>query len=159
MEYSRTLFPEGEAMSKIYAFIIIVPLIVVLMFKGIFFYEYDTKQRYIKDLTDSMAYIVKITGVLSADEYSELKTKLNRYARFDDAGIFLKKGTYIDGELSSLSTYIPGSRLSKGDAFLIYIRSSEVSNYSRIENGGVNQDDSKNVYFCAKAQCRVEYVP
>jgi hypothetical protein len=146
-------------MSKIYAFIIIVPFIAVLMFKGIFFYEFDTKQRYIKDLADSMAYVVKITGVLTIDEYAELKTKLNRYSRFDDAGIILRKGSYIDGELSGLSAYTPGSRLSKGDAFLIYVKSTGVSNYSRIENGGVNQDDGKNLYYSAKAQCRVEFVP
>lgn len=146
-------------MSKIYAFIIIVPFIAVLMFKGIFFYEFDTKQRYIKDLVDSTAYVVKITGVLTTDEYAELKTTLNRYSLFDDAGIFLRKGSYIDGELSGLSAYTPGSRLSKGDAFFIYVKSTGVSNYSRIENGGVYQDDGKNLYYSAKAQCRVEFVP
>ena len=145
-------------MSKIYVFIVIVPVIAFLMFKGIFFYEYDTKQRYIKDLIDSMAYEVKITGVLTSDEYSDLKTKLNSFAKFDDTGIILEKGTYIDGILSNLTTYNLNTQLSKGDAFLIYVKSSNVSNYSRMQNGGVSADDSQNLYYKAKAQCRVEYV-
>jgi hypothetical protein len=34
-------------MSKIYAFIIIVPFIALVLLKGTLFYEYDTKQRYV----------------------------------------------------------------------------------------------------------------
>lgn len=146
-------------MSKIYVFIIIVPFIALLMFKGILFYEYDTKQRYIKDLSDSTAYVVKITGVLTMDGYSELKTKLNKYARFKDTNIVLIKGVYDNGTISSLSPYTLGTQLNKGDAFLIYIKSADVSNYSKLQNGGVNPDDTQNLYYCAKAQCRVEYVP
>lgn len=146
-------------MSKIYVFIIIVPFIALLMFKSIFFYEYDTKQRYIKDLADSTAYVVKITGVLTVDEYSEMKTKLNRFARFDDANILLMKGVYDDGNLSGLTPYVLGMQLNKGDAFLFSIKSVDVSNYSKLQNGGVNPDDTQNLYYCAKAQCRVEYVP
>jgi glyceraldehyde-3-phosphate dehydrogenase/erythrose-4-phosphate dehydrogenase len=59
-------------MNKIYAFIIIVPVIAMLMFKAVFMYEYDTKQRYIKDLVDTAAYKVKITGIFSADDYDEM---------------------------------------------------------------------------------------
>lgn len=150
---------EGKTMSKIYAFIIIVPFIALLMFKGIFFYEYDTKQRYIKDISDSTAYVVKITGVLTMDEYSKLKTKLNRFSRFEDSNIILMKGVYNNGTLSSLTSYTLGTQLNKGDAFLIYIKSADVSNYSKLQNGGVNPDDTQNLYYCAKAQCRVEYVP
>ena len=146
-------------MSKIYVFIIIVPFIALLMFKSIFFYEYDTKERYIKDLADSTAYVVKITGVLTVDGYPELKAKLNKFARFDDANIMLMKGVYVNGTLSSLTPYILGTQLNKGDAFLIYIKSADVSNYSKLQNGGVNPDDTQNLYYCAKAQCRVEYVP
>lgn len=145
-------------MSKIYAFIIIVPFIAVLLFKGILFYEYDTKQRYIKDMVDSTAYVVKITGVLTDEGYNDLKTKLNQFARFDDVDILLKEGTYTDGEISSLTNYSLNTRLEKGDAFLIFVKSSNVSNYSRIQNGGVNPDDTQNLYYKAKAVCRVEYV-
>lgn len=145
-------------MSKIYAFIVVFPLIFILLVKGIVFYEYDTKQRYIKDLVDSTAYTVKITGILTADEYNNIKTKLGNFGQFQDSGIILKKGTYINGALSGLTTYTPGTQLSKGDAFLIYVKSANVSNYSRVENGGVSTDDSKNIYFKAKAVCRVEYI-
>lgn len=146
-------------MSKIYAFVIIVPIIALLLFKGTLFYEYDTKQRYIKDISDSTAYIVKITGVLTIDGYSELKVKLNKFGKFEDVNIKLMKGVYTNGTITGMTPYILGSQLSKGDAFLIYVKSAKVSNYSRLQNGGVNQDDTQNLYFCAKTQCRVEYVP
>lgn len=68
------------------------------------------------------------------------------------------KGIYVNGVLTSLTPYNLNTRLGKGDAFLVYVKSSKVSNYSRIQNGGVNVDDSQNLYFKAKAQCRVEYV-
>ena len=145
-------------MNKIYVFIVIVPVIAFLMFKGIFFYEFDTKQRYIKDVIDSIAYDVKITGVLTGDEYADLKTKLNSFAKFDDTGIILEKGIYVDGNLSYLTTYNMNTQLNKGDAFVIYVKSSNVSNYSRMQNGGVSADDSQNLYFNAKAQCRVEFI-
>lgn len=145
-------------MSKIFSFLIIIPLVVMLLFKGVFFYEYDTKQRYIKDLADSSAYIVKITGVLSQDEYNSLKTNLNKYGTFNDTGIILKKGVYINGDITALQPYIPGTRLTKGDAFALFVKSSNITNYSRIENGGVNPDDTKNLYFKAIAVCRVEYM-
>lgn len=145
-------------MSKIYSFIIIIPLIAMLLFKGVFFYEYDTKQRYIKDIADSTAYIVKITGVLTLDEYSRLKTNLNKYATFDDSSIILKKGIYSNGNITASEPYLLGARLQKGDAFMIYVRSVNVSNYSRVENGGISADDSKNLHFTDKAVCRIEYL-
>lgn len=153
-----SLRKESVSMNKILVFVVIVPVIALLMFKGIFFYEYDTKQRYIKDLIDSTAYMVKITGVLTTDEYAGLKTKLNSFGKFDDIGIILKKGVYVDGSLSNLTTYILNTRLNKGDAFFIYVKSSNVSNYSRIQNGGVSADDTENLYYKAKAQCRVEFI-
>ena len=128
------------------------------MFKAVFFYEYDTKQRYIKDIVDSTAYVVKITGLLTTDEYSNLKSRLNRYGNFNDSSIILRKGIYVNGHLTNLTPYNLDTRLQKGDAFLVYIKSTNVSNYSRIQNGGVSVDDSQNLYFKAKAQCRVEYV-
>lgn len=145
-------------MSKMLSFLVIVPLIIMLLFKGVFFYEYDTKQRYIKDLTDSTAYIVKITGVLSGDEYSRLKSSLNKYGNFNDTGIILEKGIYSNGEITALETYIPGTRLNKGDAFVLTVKSSNAANYSRIENNGINPDDTKNLYYTSRAVCRVEYL-
>lgn len=145
-------------MNKILVFVVIVPVIALLMFKGILLYEYDTKQRYIKDLVDSTAYEVKITGILTEDEYACLKNKLNSFAVFDDVGIILRKGSYVDGNLSNLSNYSFNTQLGKGDAFLIYVKSSNVSNYSRLQNKGVSADDAENLYYKAKAQCRVEYI-
>lgn len=145
-------------MSKVYSFIIIIPLIIMLLFKGVFFYEYDTKQRYIKDLVDSTAYIVKITGVLTQDEYNRIKTNLSKYASFGNSSIILKKGIYSNGNILASEPYILGTRLTKGDAFILYVKSDNVSNYSRIENLGVSADDTKNLYFKAKAVCRVEYM-
>lgn len=145
-------------MNKILVFVVIFPLIALLMIKGVFFYEYDTKQRYIKDLLDSTAYAVKITGVLTAEEYADLKTKLNRFGVFDDGSIVMQKGNYMNGTLGNLSSYTLDTRLNKGDAFLIHVKSANVSNYSRIQNGGVSQDDTGNLYYKAKALCRVEYV-
>jgi hypothetical protein len=69
----------------------------------------------------------------------------------------LKKGRYLDGSLEYMEDYMPGEQLGKGDAFLIFVKSSEVSNYSRVQNGGVSFDDTRNLYFKAKAQCRIEY--
>lgn len=145
-------------MSKIYSFIIIIPLIAILLFKGVFFYEYDTKQRYIKDLVDSTTYVVKVTGVLPQDEYSRLKSNLNKYGSFSDSNIILEKGIYTDGDITAMQPYIPGTRLAKGDAFALFVKSSNVANYSKIENGGVSPDDAKNLYYKAKAVCRVEYL-
>ncbi len=146
-------------MSKIYAFLILVPFIALLFFKGVLFYEYDTKERYIKDLTDSIAYKVKITGVLTPDEYNEFKTKLGTLWKFDDlnGSILLKRGRYVDGTVTDWSAYTPNTQLGKGEAFLVYVKSSQPSNYSKLQNGGVDPDPSKNLYYVAKAQCRVEY--
>lgn len=148
-------------MSKIYAFIVIIPFVALLLFKGIAFYEYDTKERYLKDLVDNTAYKVKITGILTYGEYDELKAQINTLANFDShmagEGVILKKGTYVDGNIVGMTGYTPGEQLYKGDAFLIYIKSTNVSNYSRIQNGGISPDDTQNIYYKAKALCRVEY--
>lgn len=149
-------------MSKIYVFLITVPLLAVLLFKGVMFYEYDTKQRYVKDLVDSVAYKVKITGVLTQDEYDRFRGRLNMLGDFNDSGVLkcvvLKYGYYSGGSLGAMSDYAPGMCLSKGDAFMIYVRSAEESGYSRVQNGGRLPDDADNVYYKAKALCRVEMV-
>jgi hypothetical protein len=54
-----------------------------------------------------------------------------------------------------ITEYLPEQVLNKGDAFMVYIKSSDVSNYSRIQNGGV-VDEANNLYYKAKVQCRVE---
>lgn len=154
-------------MGKILVYIVVVPVFLLLLYRFITLYEYDTKQRYLKDMLDSIAQKVKITGVLTQEDYEELKGKLNKISRFEEEGtntdaekgIRLMKCKVYEGEPSEFVRYIPGENLDKGDIFAVSIKSSEVSNFSRIHNSGVNPDDTKNLYYKAKAECRVEYVP
>ena len=144
-------------MNKIYVFLIIIPFSAILLIKSIALYEYDTKQRYLKDQVDNIAYKVKITGILTAGELNDFKDRLSGLGDFTGEDcIVLKQGAYVNGVLSNMAAYTPGVPLRKGDAFVVYIKSETVSNYSRIQNGGVNLDPDKNIYYKAKAQCRVE---
>lgn len=59
--------------------------------------------------------VVKITGVLTADGYLELKNKLNKYARFEDANIKMMKGVYNNGTLFGMTPYMLGTQLNKAD--------------------------------------------
>jgi hypothetical protein len=153
-------------MSKIFAYIVIVPLLSLILFKAIAFYENETKQRYLKEITDNLADEVRITGHLSEERYSDFKSRFNRLALFEDEnsnpdntkGIFLRKGSFLNGSIQQINEYQLGDRLFKGDYFMVYIKSSDVTNFSRLENLGINPDDSKNLYYVAKAECRVEYV-
>ncbi|MHB8062600.1 MAG: hypothetical protein ACYDG2_08205, partial [Ruminiclostridium sp.] len=79
-------------MNKIYAFIIIIPLIAILFLKTMSFYEFDTKQRYIKNTVDSVAHKVMITGVMTASDKDELMDQLNRLSAFEDEDVTLKYG-------------------------------------------------------------------
>ncbi len=134
-----------------------VPFIFMIFLKGVLLFEFDTKQRYIKDTVDSIAYKVKITGVLTTDEYNELNSRLNKLSEFDGSGIVLKKGRYVNGALADWTNYYANTKLYKGEAFLVYVKSKKVSSYSKLQNGGVHPDDSQNLYYSAKAQCRIEY--
>lgn len=141
--------------NKIFVFVVMVPFIAILLFRTIAFYEYDTKQRYIKNLVDSTAYKVKITGILTADEYAnEFKADLNKLAKFEDAGIRLKKGIYVNGHAQGWVSYSLNERLDKGDAFMIYVESTDVSNYSRLQNLGITGD--RDLKYKAGAVCRIE---
>lgn len=148
-------------MNKIIAFLVTLPVIAILLFKAVAFYEYDTKQRYIKNLIDTTAYKVKITGVLTNEEKNDLMDRLNQLAKFEENGIKLKKGSITDEDVTYTSPdYSPGETLQKGDIFSIYVVSSEPSIYSRIENGGVDLvNKENNIYYKAKSICRVEYIP
>lgn len=147
-------------MSKILAFVVIFPLIAMLLFKAVAFYEYDTKQRYIKNVLDNAAYKVKITGVLTAEEYNKISIELNKIEQFQAQGIEMTYGTWTDGiNFENLLPYSEGTILSKGDAFKICVKSANVSNFSMIQNLGVSEDESKNLRYFAKAVCRVEYSP
>ncbi|EGD46251.1 hypothetical protein Cpap_0863 [Ruminiclostridium papyrosolvens DSM 2782] len=145
-------------MNKIFVSMIIIPFIALLMFKGIAISDYDLKQRYLKDQVDLIAYQIKITGRLTAEAYNEFKTKISKIADFSSVGssIILKKGVYAGGRIVVLTNYTIGEKLNKGEAFMVYIKSGSISMYSRLQNGGISADDSKNLYYKARAECRIE---
>lgn len=141
-------------MNKVYAFIIIIPLLAILFLKSISFYEFDTKQRYIKNEIDSVAHKVMLTGVMTARDKEELINKLNNLCQLKDDGIVLKYGSIdSDGTLSSLSTYSLGKVLDRGEIFSIYVQSNVETDYSKLE-GSSDIDDK--LFYKAKAVCRVE---
>lgn len=142
-------------MNKIYAFIIIIPLIALLLFKTMTFYEFDTKQRYIKNTVDSVAHKVMITGVMTISDKEELLNKLRKLSTFDDQDVSLRCGNIqSDGSISSLGLYVPGNVLDRGEIFCIYVQSQDESVLSRME--GNSADESSKLFFKAKAICRVE---
>ena len=143
-------------MSKVISFIVIVPIMVLIIYKSILFYEFDTKQRYIKDLADNLTYKVKITGILTPDEYNEFFIKLNKVSKFEPYSVILRQGRYIDGVAADWLTYMPGNSLERGQAFMVFVKSTDVPLYSRLQNGGVMSSDDQNLRFVAKAQCRIE---
>lgn len=109
------------------------------------------------NMVDNIAYKVKITGILTSDEYqNELKAGINKLAKFDDSGIKLQRAAYSEGGIEAWVSYSPGEYLEKGDAFMIYVESEEVSNFSRLQNSGVTGDKTRDLHYKAKAVCRVE---
>ncbi len=144
-------------MNKIYAFLIIIPLIAVLFFKTLTFYEYDTKQRYVKNAVDSVAHKVMITGVMTVSDREELVEKLGKMGTFGANNISIKYGNVLpDGTIGGLGDYVMGSVLDRGEIFSIYVESENASIFSETE---VNSDDEGNkLHYRAKAICRVEKI-
>lgn len=141
-------------MSKIYAFIIIIPMIAILLFKTIAIYEFDTKQRYIKNTIDSVSHKVMITGVLTAGDKEEMLKKLNRFSNFGEDNIIVESGSVnADGEIYGMSRYITGDILDRGEVFSIFVQSDNKSLLSGVE-GDLNEDNK--LCYKAKAVCRVE---
>lgn len=144
-------------MNKIYAFIIIIPLIAILFFRTMAFYEFDTKQRYIKNAVDSAAHKVMITGVLTNGDINDLKKELHKMGRFETEDIVLERGIIdADGTISGLNTYVPGNILNRGEVFSILVQSKEQPTLSKMEGAAAGQDET--LYFKAKAVCRIEKV-
>lgn len=142
-------------MNKIYTFLIIVPIIAVVFFKTLSLYEFDTKQRYIKNMVDSAAHKVMITGVMTAGDKEELILKLGRMGRFQDDCITLKYGgVESDGTLAELNDYILGTVLDRGEIFSIYVESENESSLSGIE--GNSGTEENGLHYKARATCRVE---
>ena len=144
-------------MGKILVFIITVPFICFLLYKAVFFYEYDTRQRYLKDLLDNTAYKVKITGVLTSGDYAEIEQKLSSLGieNREGEGLVIEKGSFSEGKLLNMIEYIPGEFLEKGDAFMLRVVSSNPCRLSIIFNGNTT-DVGKHLYYKAKAFCRIE---
>ncbi len=144
-------------MNKIYAFIIIVPLIAMLFFRSMAFYEFDTKQRYIKNAVDNAAHKVMITGVLTNDDMNDLKKELQKMGRFETENILLERGVIeADGTIRGMNTYVPGNILNRGEIFSIFVQSQEQPSLSKMEGGSGGQDEK--LYYKAKAICRIEKV-
>ena len=142
-------------MNKVYAFIIIIPLIAMLFLKTMNFYEFDTKQRYIKNTVDSVAHKVMITGVMTVSDKDELMEKLRKLATFEDEDVSLKSGTaQADGSLAGLNAYVLGNVLDRGEIFSIYVQSRAESSLSKMEGNSIVQDNK--VLYKAKAICRIE---
>lgn len=141
-------------MNKIYAFLIILPIIALLIFRTVAFYDFDTKQRYVKNSVDSAAHKAMITGVYTALDKSQLVKKLNQLGSFNEADILLQYGAVnTDGQLSELVPYTPGDILQRGQVFKITVMSHDVSLLSQMKN---NNEGSGKLYFKAQALCRIE---
>ncbi|HEX2925915.1 MAG TPA: hypothetical protein VHP38_06610 [Ruminiclostridium sp.] len=142
-------------MNKIYAFLVIIPFIAVLFFKTLSVYEFDTKQRYIKNAVDDTAHKVMITGVMTASDEEELLKELCKAGAFEAGNISLKcGGVQSDGSQAELGEYVLGSVLDRGEIFSIYVESKNESNFSRMEAGSANEENG--LHYRAKAACRIE---
>ncbi|ACL74508.1 hypothetical protein [Ruminiclostridium cellulolyticum] len=142
-------------MNKIYAFFIIIPLIAVLFLKTLSFYEFDTKQRYVKNEVDSIAHKVMITGAMTVSDKEELLEKLGKLGTFRASNISIKCGSIQpDGTVAELGDYVLGSVLDRGSIFTIYVDSESVSIFSETE--GNSADEDNELHYRAKATCRVE---
>lgn|GEM_PF-1959127 len=141
-------------MSKIYAFIIIIPVIAILLFKAIAFYEFDTKQRYIKNTIDTVAHKVMLTGVLTAQDKEDMMEKLNRFGNFNEDNVILESGSInADGEVYGMRRYTTGDILDRGEIFSIVVKSDNESLLSGMEG---DSDEDNKLCYKAKAVCRVE---
>jgi len=144
-------------MNKIYAFIIIIPLIAILFLKTMTFYEFDTKQRYIKNAIDGVAHKVMITGVMTVSDKDELINKLQKLSNFEDEDVSLKFGNIqSDGSLTGLNAYVLGNVLYRGEVFSIYVQSHNESILSGMV--GNSAGGNNKLFYKAKAICRIEKI-
>lgn len=142
-------------MSKIYAFLIILPVIALLLIKALAFYEFDTKQRYIKNTIDAAVHKVMITGVLTDGDKAELLTELNQLANFGEEDVILESGSInTDGSSFRMVPYTAGEVVDRGEFFSILVKSENESLISRIE--GTPYGENSRLFYKAKATCRVE---
>ena len=138
-------------MNKIYAFLVILPIMVIILFKSVALYEYDTTQRYIKNYVDDTARKVMITGVMTLQDKNNLLSNLSKFGAFTQNSIILKRGNSPDAGDNNMNDYAVGSVLSRGEYFSIYVKSDNESTLSRLEGDAVNQ-----IFYKARAVCRIE---
>ena len=138
-------------MNKIYAFLVIMPIMVILMFKAVALYEYDTTQRYIKNYIDDTARKVMITGVMTLQDKNNLLLNLSKFGTFTQNSIILKRGDSSNTSDTNMIDYAIGSILGRGEYFSIYVKSDNESTLSRLEG-----DSTKQVFYKARAVCRIE---
>lgn len=142
-------------MNKIFAFLIILPVIALLFLKALAFYEFDTKQRYIKNTIDATTHKVMITGVLTEGDKGELIADLNKLGDFGEENVMLESGSInSSGSISGLFPYSTGGILDRGEVFSIRVQSKNESLTSRIEGNSTGQN--RKLYYRAKAICRIE---
>lgn len=142
-------------MSKIYTFLIIIPIIAALFFKTAALYEFDTKQRYIKNTVDNLTHKVMITGVMTEKDKADLLDRLNRLGKFSENSVILEAGSVDSYEsISELYPYMAGDVLDRGAVFSITVKSDDESLLS--EMGDKSADGSHKLYYKAKAVCRIE---
>jgi len=142
-------------MSKIYTFLIILPMMAALFFKTAAFYEFDTRQRYIKNTVDTYTHKVMITGVMTEKDKGDLLEKLNRLGTFNENHVILETGPVDSyGAISTLYPYMTGDLLDRGEVFSITVKSEDESLLSEMEDE--NTDGSHKLFYKAKAVCRIE---
>ncbi len=142
-------------MSKIYAFLIILPLIAILFFRTMGLYEFDTKQRYIKNVVDAAAHKVMITGVFTSGDKDELLDKLEKLADFREENLVVEWGAPgQEGVIPPLSPYTTGNILDRGCFFSIRVQSGDESILSKMSGDNLNEENK--LYYRAKALCRIE---
>lgn len=141
-------------MNKIYAFIVIIPLIATFLFKSLAFYDFDTRQRYIKNAVDNTAHKVMITGVMTASDRDSLLNELRKLGEFEEESIVLKSGYLEQDALSCLEPYSLGNVLDRGEIFSIYVQSAKESMISEMERNTANENH--RLCFKAAAVCRIE---
>ena len=140
-------------MTKLFAFIVTFPLAFILFVKAVAFYDFDTKQRYLQNSADLLAYKAQITGVVTSSEMTEFQSKAS--SLLNDASVSVAYSVGIDpagnGNIT-WSTYSPGTQMTKGQYFKIYVVGGQ-SLYSKAQVGKSSPD---KVHYKAKSVVRVE---
>ncbi len=143
-------------MGKILVFLVTVPVLCIMLFKTVAFFEFDSRQRYLKDLVDDAVFKVRLTGVFTPEDYDDFAGKLSGIGikAVRGNGIIMKKGYFSGGQLADLTDYTPGESLKRGDVFMLLVVSA---NPSKLSNFIFGDSGHNGIFYRAKAFCRVEF--